>query len=49
MPTEEVFKRVKWHIAGFMPDFHEHRTLGYKSFTPFFGKIHQEIKLHFMV
>ena len=28
MPTEEVFKSAKWHIAGCMADFPNHRTWG---------------------
>ena len=28
MPTEEVFKSGKWHIAGCMADFPKHRTWG---------------------
>ena len=49
MPTEEVFKSGKWHIAGCMPDFPKHRTWGCKIVMPLFGKIQQEIKQHLVV
>ena len=28
MPTEEVFRSGKWHIAGCQPDFPKHRDFG---------------------
>ena len=49
MPTEEVFKSGKWHIAGCMPDFLNIGLGSVKIVMPLFGKIQQEIKLHFEV
>ena len=38
IPTEEVFKSSKWHIAGCIPDFPEHRTWGCKNCDAAFWK-----------
>ena len=38
MPNGEVFKSGKWHIAGCMPDFPEHRTWGCKNCDAAFWK-----------
>ena len=38
MPSPEVWESDKWHIAGCMPDFPEHRTWGCRSCDAAFFK-----------
>ena len=38
MPSPEVWESGKWHIAGCMPDFPEHRTWGCRNCDAAFWK-----------